>query len=1241
MVGEMNTHVFRGKGYRLWAVMAEGRLRERHMFQYIEGKMSQPLSDREWKEYAAKIGEDVASARETHEIGKKIAFATLASLIDWPILCKFPRAVDPAKLWEALRERYANDDLQSRATLYRNLCTATSTSFRSLDEYVSAVEEHVSQLEAIGETVEDEMACVHLLKGLDPKRYRAFLDGIGARESSEMSFSWLANRVRSLDPPPERPERPERSYHAAAANGQGTRKCKFCKKDWHRRCPEVTCHKCQGKGHFARDCQGRREPRQTPQTDQAHWILDSGATSSMTSDETELWDVRSIPERRITVANGEEILCFKKGTLKLRSPEGTEISLEGVLIVPGLKEKLISIRNLQNRGYEITFGPNGCTVTKNGKVALKAQNGTNGLYEVECLMARTDMPAQKLDTIDGWHQRLGHLHHERVRKLIKEGLIVGAGIQGQESGTCQACAEGKQASSRHEKIADRTPERPGEIISADVVGPIRPLGAKGEKYISVMIDHYTGWISVKATTARSTDEMLRHAQEMTAFMETQTRHKARMIRTDSAPEYLTDSFEEWIAREGMVHETTAPYSPASNGKVERLNRTLSESIRSQMRNCAMGPEIWPHAATNAAYLINRTSISPHTGRTPYESIFGIAPNVRDIVPFGRRVFVKLEVPQAKLAARSTPGTTLGRREGQEGQLVLLDGGGTIVSRNIIEAEDSNSRAASNQESDLELGDEEDDDEDPSEEFAGYTHAEEREDNPSVDEAMESEHREEWLEAIEAEFRNIKNYEVLERVPRTAGGKTLKTKIVLKRKRGPTGEILKYKARLVALGCGQRPGIDFRDTFAPVCREESVKILIHLAATRGYFLHQLDIDAAYLNAELKEEIIVELPKQFHDKMCAPHEALRLKRALYGLKQAGHEWHRKLKGTLNEQGWTAGKVDPCIFARERQGTYEYLALYVDDILMAAPTEERMKVVKQELGSTFTLKDMGPTRNLLGMKIDRRDGIYHVAQPMVAQKLISEDPRKTFRSTPMSKTEQEGEEQTVATEEEAHTFRSQIGTLLYLSRKSRPDIAYAVGALARLASAPTQRDLEKMRWLVDYIRYTPDYRLVIRGGGMEIRGWSDASFAEWNDRKSTSGYVIQIGQDTAVWGSRRQSIVATSTLEAEYIALSECARAVIWVKMLVQHDLGEKIATPIKIFCDNMGAIEVARNPTHHFKSKHIDVKYHFVRDLVESKEIELAYISSAANVADIMTKALNKSAHHNHREKMGVIKASGGV
>lgn len=110
MAGEMNTHVFRGKGYRLWATMAEGRLREKHMFQHVEGKMSQPLSDREWKEYAAKIGKDVASAREAHENGKKIAFATLASLIDWPILCKFPRAVDPAKLWEALRDRYANDD---------------------------------------------------------------------------------------------------------------------------------------------------------------------------------------------------------------------------------------------------------------------------------------------------------------------------------------------------------------------------------------------------------------------------------------------------------------------------------------------------------------------------------------------------------------------------------------------------------------------------------------------------------------------------------------------------------------------------------------------------------------------------------------------------------------------------------------------------------------------------------------------------------------------------------------------------------------------------------------------------------------------------------------------------------------------------------------------------------------------------------------------------------------------------
>ena len=321
-------------------------------------------------------------------------------------------------------------------------------------------------------------------------------------------------------------------------------------------------------------------------------------------------------------------------------------------------------------------------------------------------------------------------------------------------------------------------------------------------------------------------------------------------------------------------------------------------------------------------------------------------------------------------------------------------------------------------------------------------------------------------------------------------------------------------------------------------------------------------------------------------------------------------------------------------------EYLALYVDDIVLATASAERVETIKSELASIFALKDVGSLQNLLGMKVVRQDRTYCITQPKILHGLAAERSGQEYRAVPMTRSSASCME-TDLTEEERKEYQTTTGILLYLSRKSRPDIAYAVGVLSRSVSEPTQKALRDLRWLVGYLRNTPDYQMIIRGGGMEIRGWTDASFAEDGDRKSTSGYVVKIGLDTIAWGSKKQSTVATSTLEAEYVAMSECARTVKWVKMLLEHDFHEKLDGQTRIFCDNMGAIEIAHNPTHHFRSKHIDVKFHHVRDLIEEGEIELKYVASDLNVADIMTKPLNKTKHHNHRAQLGLAKASGGV
>lgn len=522
-------------------------------------------------------------------------------------------------MWEALRERYASTNLGNRASLHRKLCTMSSNSFKTLEDYVSKVEE-----------MADETACIHLLKGLDPQRYQAFLDGIEARDADTITFSWLASKIRNLN---RAPERPERAYNVATPKNIAI-KCRFCHADWHKRCPNVICRECQGKGHFAKDCPSKNKIRLKSHSEKVNWVLDSGATSSMTSDETELVDLEVIPQRRVTVANGHVIACTKKGKLRLKAQNGAETVLEDVLVVPGLKEKLISVRSLQNYGYKVTFGKEGCRVKKDGRTIITGRDGLHGLYEIHCLMARTDDPRYRIDTLKGWHERLGHVSDNQILKLTKNNNVIGIKVQRGGGITCQACAEGKQTNTPHQRKAERIPERPGELISTHVIGPIRPLGCSREKFISVVIDHYTGWTDARPMMTNSTEGHSVHRDS---------------DKSESAnpQDRLCGGIPDRSFRE--MDSSASNAAPDDSTKVQRLNRTLTELIRTQMAAARVEPDLWPYAAVNAAYLINRTTISPCTKKTPYEKIFGIPPNLCHSIAFGKACYMKIEHPQHKLS----------------------------------------------------------------------------------------------------------------------------------------------------------------------------------------------------------------------------------------------------------------------------------------------------------------------------------------------------------------------------------------------------------------------------------------------------------------------------------------------------------------------------------------------------------------------------------------------------------------
>jgi hypothetical protein len=824
---------------------------------------------------------------------------------------------------------------------------------------------------------------------------------------------------------------------------------------------------------------------------------------------------------------------------------------------------------------------------------------------------------------------------------------------------------------------------------------MRVTSLGGSKYFVSFIDDYSRKVSV--FPIRTKDEVVDKFRVYRASVEKQLGVSIKAVRSDNGGEFIGE-FRRELLRHGISVETSAPYTPEQNGVAERMNRTLVESARSMIHAQRLEQAFWAEAVLTAAYIRNRVVSRSTDGKSPEERWSGKKPTVRHLRVWGCNAYAHVpSEKRSKFDAKSVKCIMVGYAEGSKAWRLWDDERKRlIISRDVVFNESTETTAplpaAENVPADIAVVPEQPIPalrvseiavEQPLPASEPEVHASALEARPAeqvgavaepfrrsarqhrqpgewwkaaaaeqanialsepqtYQQAVTSPDNQQWLEAINAEYKSLRDNETWELVEKPKDRKLVSCKWVFKVKHNADGSIDRYKARLVARGFTQTEGVDYNETYAPVVKMTSIRVLLSIVAIHDLELHQMDVKTAFLNGVLEEEIYMQQPEGFVQS-GKEHLVCKLKRTLYGLKQSPRVWYQTIDKFFADMGFKRVEGDYGLYVIWNEDVKCIIALYVDDLLLACNSVGYMEELKHALHNEYEMKDLGQAKYVLGIEIERQRSRREI---YLSQQQYIENVLEKFRmsdckpmSTPMESNIKltkasalsEHEKQEMA----AVPYQSAVGSLMYAMTCTRPDIAYAVSSVSRYCSNYNSEHWTAVKRIMRYLRGTADYRLKL-GGGTQVllSGYCDADWAgDLDERKSTTGYAFYIGDGVVSWNSKRQPTVALSTAEAEYMAAAQATKESLWLKQLLS-ELGFTHSEAVSIQSDNQGCIALTKNPAYHSRTKHIDIRHHFIRDTVESGEIELQYCATDEMVADVLTKALAREKHEKHTAALGL-------
>ncbi|XP_055840140.1 uncharacterized protein LOC129907788 isoform X2 [Episyrphus balteatus] len=501
---------------------------------------------------------------------------------------------------------------------------------------------------------------------------------------------------------------------------------------------------------------------------------------------------------------------------------------------------------------------------------------------------------------------------------------------------------------------------------------------------------------------------------------------------------------------------------------------------------------------------------------------------------------------------------------------------------------------------------------------------------NVKEALESANAMKWRDAMRKEYSSLVENNTWDLVSEPKHQNIIGCKWVFATKRNADGEVEKYKARLVAQGCFQKENVDYFETYSPVLRHPTIRLILALGVQNQLFINHIDIAAAYLNGDLEEEVYMHQPEEFVDQN-QPEKICKLKKSLYGLKQAGRDWNRKINDVLVSIGFVRCKTDSCVYVLRNSQHMSIIGLYVDDLVIAYSSEAVFSDIMQNLNSHVEAIDRGPIKFYLGMEIERDgpQGSIAVHQRRYIEDLLTHWGMENCKpaSTPLaSGTVLEKCSKDNCAAVNIKDYQSLMGALNYLATISRPDLTHVVSKMSQFCSHPHHEHFIAAKHILRYLR--SDSKVCLNyNGNNDLFCYTDADWgSDATDRKSYSGYVVYFGGGPVAWESKKQHVIALSTMEAEYIAMCQGAKEVVFQRSLLA-EMGflkySKEATTM--YCDNQGASFFANNEITHKRSKHIDIQYHYLKDKCSKNIISISYVPTNNNLADIFTKCLNKNKH----------------
>ena len=1059
-------------------------------------------------------------------------------------------------------------------------------------------------------------------------------------------------------------------------SNRGRSKSRRGKSRWGKK--DFNCYNCGKKGHFKKECRALKKDIGAQEsahvTEEAgdvmilsinspieSWILDSGASFHATPCQEIMENYVSGDFGKVHLADDETLKIVGKGDIRLKLPNQTTWKLQGVRHVPGLRRNLISVGQLDGEGYCTTFSGHEWKITKGALVIARGKK-TGTLYvtsNLENIVAVADADGKS----NLWHQRLGHMSEKGMKTLLSKGKL--PDLKNVDVGLCEDCIFGKQKQVSFTKISKTPKAERLELVHTDVWGPSPVSSLAGSLYYVTFIDDSIRKLWVYFLKKKS--EVFDTFRKWKAMVENETGLKIKRVRSDNGGEYRDNRFREFCANNGIKMEKTVPMTPQQNGVAERMNRTLNERARSMRIHAGLPKMFWAEAVNTAAYLINRGPSIPLDGKIPEEVWSGKEVNLSHLRVFGCISYVHIDsAERSKLDAKSNKcvfvgygGDEFGYRFWDYENRKIIRSRDVIFNENVMYKDRSSTEAESSSSSteaetkefvefeeisgnDVQISPEAVQEEPgtpairrssripkPIQRYSPSLHyllLSDSGEPECYDQAMQVEDSVKWESAMKDEMDSLMSNQTWELTELPPGKKALHNKWVYRIKEEHDGN-KRYKARLVVKGFQQKEGVDYNEIFSPVLKLTTIRLVLKIVAAENLHLEQLDVKTAFLHGDLEEELYMRQPEGFI-KEDRKNLVCRLKKSLYGLKQAPRQWYTKFDSFMSSHGFTRCQADHCCYFKKFDNNFIILLLYVDDMLVAGSNMQEIVNLKQKLSKQFEMKDLGAAKQILGMRIkrDTNSRTLLLSQDKYIDKVLSRFNMQNAKvvSTPLGVHFRLSKEQSPKTEEERAymakvPYASAIGSLMYVMVCTRPDIAQAVGAVSRYMNNPGKLHWEAVKWILRYLRGTTSKALCFKGGDTILTGYVDADLAGNVDiRRSTTGYVYTLGGTAVSWGSQLQKIVALSTTEAEYVAVTEASKEMVWLQSFLE-ELGKKQEDNV-LYCDSQSAIHLAKNPSFHSRTKHIQLQYHFIRSLLEDGILKLEKISGAQNPADMLTKTV---------------------